>query len=141
MNQKRHLKLHRVQRPQRQWLHFIVGLITAAALIAAVAVPTEAAARSKRGEVVCAGGESPVVGVWVKVRGGTSGWATLSNKRGHKANWSYDTQGKKYQLHIGCGGTPQRWETNTRTGWTRHKVNATVVMHWLFRWKNAAYWT
>jgi hypothetical protein len=64
----------------------------------------------------------PVVGVWVNVSGGTSGWAGRSGS-GYSQHWSYNTQGRPYSLTVGCGGSPQVWASSTSTpyystGWS-----------------------
>ena len=60
----------------------------------------------------------PIVGVWVEVQGGRSGWAGFSPSvpgQRYSVSWNYDTQGKPFSLHIGVGGTPQRWQYNIKT--------------------------
>jgi hypothetical protein len=55
------------------------------------------------------GNEREIVGMWVEVKGGTSGWASLTSINGAKHNkrWAYNTQGKSYQVHVGIEGTPK----------------------------------
>ena len=53
-----------------------------------------------------------IVGMWVEVEGGRSGWAKLTGGEGgsgYYKSWSYDTQGKRFKVDIGYGGTPIHW--------------------------------
>lgn len=95
------------------------GLLAAASLMG---TPSPAMAANS-GTVMCAD-QSTVVGVWVEVSGGRSGWATRSGS-GYSQRWSYNTQAKSYSLHVGCGGTPQKWAYSTKTTFTTTKANAT----------------
>jgi hypothetical protein len=81
---------------------------TVAALLGAA--PAQAA---NSGSAMCAN-QDTVVGVWVNVSGGTSGWATRTGS-GYQQNWSYNTQSKQYSLTVGCGGTPANWAASTST--------------------------
>ena len=74
-------------------------LATVGAFVAAT--PAHAAS----GYVTCA--TSNVVGVWVDVDGGTDGWAYRSGS-GNTNYYSYNTQGKRWRVNVGCGGTPMR---------------------------------
>lgn len=59
----------------------------------------------------CVWGHNEVVGIWVQVVNGTSGWATRWND-GYGGNYySYPPidQGKQYSVHVGCSGTSQNW--------------------------------
>lgn len=85
-----------------------VGLVFGLALAWA---PAAGAANS--GTVTCYN-QASVVGVWVTVNGGTSGWAARSGS-GFQQRWSYNTQGRSYKLTVGCGGTPQQWAASTST--------------------------
>lgn len=81
------------------------------------------------GTAMCAN-QDTVVGVWVNVSGGTSGWAARSGS-GYSQHWSYNTQGKSYSLTVGCGGTPANWAVSTstpsyKTTWT----NVTCFPGW-----------
>jgi hypothetical protein len=58
--------------------------------------------------------QANVVGVWVNVSGGRSGWASRSGY-GYQQRWSYDTQGRSYSLTVGCGGSPSNWAASTST--------------------------
>lgn len=91
-------------------------LALASALIAggaSVATGVGTAAAANGGTVMCVN-QANVVGVWVEVSGGTSGWATRSGS-GYYQRWSYNTQNKPYTLTVGCGGTPQKWASSSRT--------------------------
>lgn len=64
------------------------------------------------GTVDCTYGNNDVVGVWVKVRNGKSGWANHHPRPSsdyHSYSYYEIDAGKTYQLHVGCGGTPQNW--------------------------------
>ena len=90
------------------------ALATGAVLtLGLVAVGTQEASAANGGTAMCAD-QSKVVGVWVNVSGGTSGWASRSGS-GYSQNWSYNTQGRSYSLTVGCGGTTARWATSTST--------------------------
>ena len=89
------------------------------------------AAAANSGRAMCVD-QSPVVGVWVNVSGGNSGWAARSGS-GFEQGWSYNTQGKAYSLTVGCGGTPASWRTSTSTpyystGWS----NVTCFPGWSY---------
>lgn len=71
------------------------------------------ASAANSGSATCVDG-SNVVGVWVEVQGGNSGWANRSGQ-GSRQGWNFNTQGKKYKLTAGCGGSPQRWAESTST--------------------------
>ena len=72
------------------------------------------------------GNGRPIVGMWVEVQGGRSGWAELHGS-GSNRTWYYDTQGKPYQVHVGVGGTPQRWDSNIKSGWNYNQGGAVQV--------------
>lgn len=59
----------------------------------------------------------PIVGLWIEVEGGGSGWAHLNNRGLQKTGWSYNTHGRRFKAHIGVGGTPQKWGRTCITGW------------------------
>ena len=76
----------------------------------------------------------PIVGMWVEVQGGRSGWAELRGS-GSNRTWYYDTQGKPYQVHVGVGGTPQRWDSNIKSGWNYNQgrsVQVNTIYHYRF---------
>lgn len=80
-----------------------------------------------------------IVGVWIEVKDGTSGWAKLTKSgpgKPNEVNWSFDTQGKDWDARVGRGGTPQNWLITHISGWTYlqgDNVNMTLVenMSWL----------
>jgi len=62
----------------------------------------------------------PVVSMWVEVKDGDSGWAKLTKSGTGKPNevrWSFDTQGKNWDAHIGIGGDPGNWDNTYKSGW------------------------
>jgi hypothetical protein len=98
-----------------------VGLLSLALTLAlaagALTAPHASAAGS--GDVQCVYGNNQVVGVWVEVSGGTSGWATRWSD-GYGGNfYSYSAigAGKWHRLHVGCSGTPQNWGITFYTPW------------------------
>jgi hypothetical protein len=67
------------------------------------------------GTVECATGR-PVEGVWVDVANGHSGWAEWAAEPNNpdKASYSYELQmAGKYTVHVGCGGSPENWASET----------------------------
>ena len=78
-----------------------------------------------------------IVGVWVEVQGGQSGWAQFRPTiKGQKYSvwWRYDTQGKNFKLHIGVGGTPKEWQYNVKTVWlwgSKTSFDTTILNGWL----------
>lgn len=61
-----------------------------------------------------------VVGLWIEVRNGISGWADLrSTPLSSISEFYYDTQGKEWRGHVGCGGTPEEWGYTIYTNWTK----------------------
>lgn len=75
--------------------------------------PVPAASAANEGWVTCYN-QSNVVGVWVNVSGGRSGWATRTGT-GFQQKWKYDTQSKSYSVTVGCGGTTSKWAASTST--------------------------
>ena len=68
-----------------------------------------------------------VVGLWIEVSGGISGWAKLEPTPDSSISaFSYDTQGKEWRGHVGCGGTPENWGYTIYTNWTREE-SATIT--------------
>lgn len=92
-----------------RYSHVTTFLAVPAALLT-LSVPANAA---DSGRVYCVNGEA-VVGVWVTVQNGTSGWARRGGQ-GSSQTWSYGTQGKPYKLTVGCGGSPAKWRASTST--------------------------
>ncbi|MFE6946661.1 chitinase [Streptomyces chartreusis] len=70
------------------------------------------------GQVLCESGR-PVVGVWVQTAHSSdsrfAAWKPVGN--GSTADWwTYLPRNEPYSLHVGCGGTPDRWGTENWTG-------------------------
>ncbi|MCZ4610303.1 chitinase [Streptomyces sp. Lzd4kr] len=70
------------------------------------------------GQVHCESGRS-VVGIWVETqKSGDSrfaAWKALGD--GSTADWWTDLPSdERYSLHVGCGGTPEKWAGENRTG-------------------------
>ncbi|MDO5344001.1 MAG: hypothetical protein Q4F02_03800 [Candidatus Saccharibacteria bacterium] len=100
----------------------MIAVITAfvAAMCVTLVAPSQAHAASYTGTVHCTGGsilwnDSAVVGIWIDQPGGRSGWASFTKKDKWSAEWSYDFKNDApYQIRVGCGGTPQAWQTTNR---------------------------
>lgn len=63
----------------------------------------------------------PIVGVWIEVEGGGSGWATLRGRGSQTASWSYNTRGRRFKAHIGVGGSPEKWGRTCKTDWVNDR--------------------
>jgi hypothetical protein len=101
---------HRPSAGRRRALSLCVAVMASTVMIGLGAAPAYAA---NSGTEMCVN-QDPVVGVWVNVSGGTSGWASRTGS-GYSQTWSYNTQGKSYSLTVGCGGTPAHWNASTST--------------------------
>lgn len=100
--------------------------LLAVSAVIAVVISTFAAASASaavnyqiRGSVVCSDGQ-PVVGVWMESSGGGSGWAgwTRYPGRPHVARYArtFTTSlSTTIYLNVGCGGSPSRWASSSRT--------------------------
>ena len=98
---------------RRRLAALVVATVTLMTSIITQDAPTALAANN--GRVMCVN-QAPVVGVWVNVSRGTSGWAGWSTTGvSYSATWSYNTQGKPYSLTVGCGGTPAKWASSSST--------------------------
>lgn len=87
-------------------------------------------ANAAGGKVTCPVGMGHVVGVWMEVSGGGSGWARLTNTSGGLAKrWSYDTKGRSWRAHVGCGGTPQKWKRKYYSDWTSRSGSSTITCY------------
>ena len=81
--------------------------------------------------------DNNIVGVWVEVQGGTSGWAQLRSgnpNTNYSKTWSYNTQGKRWQAHVGINGTSQKWDTTIKSGWVNwqgNNIQINTAHHWL----------
>ena len=77
-----------------------------------------------------------VVGVWVTVNGGKSGWASWhpvgDGSYPAQATWSYNTQGKFYRLTVGCGGKPSDWAGSGTMPNYGHYENVTCFPGWSY---------
>lgn len=93
---------------------FAAMLLVAGALVG-TASPAEASMRY--GTVICTGGE--VVGIWVE-QPGNSGWAPWNRTGYGSANWHYNFNGNNYQVHVGCGGSPQHWASSNKSAWVNN---------------------
>ncbi len=80
---------------------------------AGVAAAEGSALAANAGYATCMN-QAAVVGVWVNVSGGSSGWAWRSGS-GFQQRWSYNTQSRSYSLTVGCGGSPASWQASTST--------------------------
>lgn len=83
------------------------------------APPSGPQGESIQGQIGCINSASPV-GVWVEAQNSTSGWAAheVPIELGglSKVNYSYTLdRGGAYSVHVGCGGTPERWATDLRS--------------------------
>lgn len=70
------------------------------------------------GQVLCESGR-PVVGVWVQAKHAAdsrfAAWRGIGD--GASADWWTDLpKDETYSLHVGCGGTPDRWASENKTG-------------------------
>jgi hypothetical protein len=90
----------------------LITLSVVAVGVVAVQAPASAAAS---GTVDC--GWLPVVGVWIeKVSGsGSSGWAWTPNDGSYNQPYyrANINSSATYNVHVGCGGTPQNWQYAT----------------------------
>lgn len=100
-----------------------IACATVALALTTFGLGASTAGAANAGTVMCVNG-AKVVGVWVQVNGGRSGWATRSGA-GYSQRWSYNTQGKSYRLDVGCGGTPSKWQYRTTTGSFKKWTNVT----------------
>ena len=76
--------------------------------------------------------KEPIVGVWIEVQGGKSGWASwrpMSPSERDVVRWSYDTQDKNWEARVGRGGTPDNWGIVHNSGFTslHGRVNMTLT--------------
>ena len=93
----------------------LIVLATSLALATISVIPVVA----KSGKVKETTGHG-IVGMWVEVEGGRSGWAKLTGGEAgtsYEKTWTYDTQGKPFKVAIGYGGTPQEWEKSIHSNW------------------------
>lgn len=108
------------------FLKKLVSTISAVALASISSIALSSPAYAASGSVMCS--YVPVVGMWIEVEKGKSGWAWMSGSNtdgSHYRNWSYDTQGKRWRAHVGCDGTPEKWGRNLKSNWTTGNANLT----------------
>src|SRR4051794_35633962 len=94
-----------------------LALVCAALFAAVVGSAGESSTVQPNGVIYCdsSGVNNYVTGVWVTVKGGTSGWAWWGVygyqpytpiKNNPAANWHYGpAYGRSYKLTVGCGGS------------------------------------
>ena len=69
-----------------------------------------------------------MVGMWIRVEGGRSGWANWWHKGGSQYGWSYNTQGRRWTADVGVNGTPKNWAINARGfNWTDRQDGGVAV--------------
>jgi hypothetical protein len=69
------------------------------------------------GQVTCLSGNA-VEGVWVVGQGGGTGWAAWSPSGSQSvATFSRTIPNSAWEVHVGCGGSPQSWQVATSSGW------------------------
>lgn len=96
----------------------LTGLATAAMAIASGVSATAAEPTQISGTVTCA--NSMVQGVWIEATSSTSGWANwempLQLNGLTQAEYSYTLDGGGgYAVHVGCGGTTDRWAVSAKS--------------------------
>lgn len=102
----------------------LFAAFAATVLVTVGAFVTASPAHAASGYVTCA--TSRVVGVWVDVDGGKDGWAHRSGS-GNTNYYSYNTQGKRWRVNVGCGGTPQNWAQSISSNWSTRQGAATIT--------------
>jgi hypothetical protein len=110
----------------------IAGIVLIASTVVLMAQPAGATVRS--GNVACWADHQNVVGVWVEVSGGGSGWASWSGDTSRSTSWwRYDVpSGRSYRLHIGCGGTKSAWKSKAICPWTTLTTNSNWTVVYLY---------
>jgi hypothetical protein len=86
--------------------------------LATEAASASAATITLSGTVTCV--PHYVEGIWIEVGTGSSGWAKMSAGANTSATTGYTrtftaTLPTNIRLHVGCGGTPQKWWSDNRT--------------------------
>lgn len=107
----------------------LLGLIAALGMVLAtfVATPSASAATAVSGTVMCVS-QASVVGVWIQAENGGSGWATLSGSANFKKTYKYTLpKNGRYQVHVGCGGTPTKWKTSNKSAYVSGGKNFTCI--------------
>jgi hypothetical protein len=106
------------------------AVAVAVATAGLVATGAGAANAANSGYAMCMN-QANVVGVWVNVSGGRSGWASRSGY-GYQQRWSYDTQGRSYSLTVGCGGSPSNWAASTSTPYYSYWSSVSCFPGWSY---------
>lgn len=73
----------------------------------------------------------PIVGVWIEVHNGRSGWASWEPVNSYSRNivrWNYDTQGKDWEAHVGRGGTRIDWGIVHKSGITNQHGRVNMLL-------------
>ena len=88
----------------------------ASALLVMLAPPAAADSERIEGHIGCINSQHPV-GVWVQAKDSKSGWADIHMPvylgSLSKVDYSYLLdRGGEYQVHVGCGGTPDHWASD-----------------------------
>lgn len=87
--------------------------VASIAILAAASAP-EASAATISGQITCVA--NPPVGAWQAVNSGVSGWVSWSPFSGtNTIHYSRSFSGTSWSLHVGCGGTKQRWALTAYT--------------------------
>lgn len=103
-------------------------VVTALVAFPTVNIPSASAASTTvSGTIGCVNSASPV-GVWVQAEKSRSGWAEKKvpvRLGGHsKVDYKFVLdKGGRYQVHVGCGGTPQKWAKNLKSDWVSGSKN------------------
>jgi hypothetical protein len=82
------------------------------------------------GQVSCQSGR-PVVGIWVAQVTGVGMFANWTSDNTNPSTAGYYAtipEGMAYELHVGCGGTPQRWSMSGSSS-TTTAVSVTLRCH------------
>lgn len=101
-----------------------IALELVAAVTLAFTLP-DAQPASVDGTVRCASG-APIQGIWIEGFSGGSGFAGLSpgDRRSALVTYRYELpSGGKYQVHVGCGGTPVTWTLELRSRYVNPGTN------------------
>lgn len=110
----------------KSWKSRVGAGIATLALVAAGSVAFAMPANAASGQASCA--TSAIVGIWVDVDGGTDAFAVRTATSDPKINnWSYNTQGKRWRVNVGCGGTPSNWGQSISSGWSNLQGAATIT--------------
>lgn len=73
---------------------------------------------------------SAVMGVWIEVKDGDSGWANFSQSSTGVYYWDYNAKGKEWRAHIGLGHN-KKWLKTVYSDWVTG--NADISMYWDYR--------